>query len=121
MKQESCKQTDSHQRNEYDEAPPRLRALRRIRQSLRRKRRLTVTNRYEVGMMISELFTGMLFVAGSICLFYPGTRPIPQVLYLLGSISMLLRSGIRGSYWFRLKAIDRDDKEAAEDAANWSR
>lgn len=120
MKHELCQRTGS-QGAEYRRGARRFGALRRVRLALRRKHRLTVTNRYEAGMMISELFTGMLFVAGSICLFYPHTKPIPQVLYLLGSIAMLLRSGIRGSYWFRLKAIDRSEKEDAEDGVDWSR
>lgn len=100
------------------------RMLRGINRNARRKRRLTVTNRYETGMILSEIVTGLLFISGSILMFYPNMRSIPTVLYLIGSIMMLLRSGLRASYWFRLKSLDHDNPDGNEGATgggDWSR
>ncbi|MFC7677506.1 YrhK family protein [Paenibacillus sp. GCM10028914] len=104
--------------------PLRSRMLRRVIQNTKRKRRLTVTNRYETGMILSEIVTGLLFISGSILMFYPNMRSIPTVLYLIGSIMMLLRSGLRASYWFRLKSLDHDTPDGNEGATgggDWSR
>ena len=97
----------------------RLRRL--LRLSRARKRRLTVTSRFEAGMMLSELLTGLLFITGSILMFYPGTKRFSTVLYLLGSIMMLLRSGIRGSYWFRLKSLEHSSDTESSSDQDWSR
>lgn len=72
-------------------------------------------------MMLSELLTGLLFITGSILMFYPGTKRISTVLYLLGSIMMLLRSGIRGSYWFRLKSLEHSADQESSSDQDWSR
>ena len=100
--------------------PLRSRLHRRLSQ--RRRRRLTVINRYEVGMVAGDIATGLLFIAGSICLFYPETGRAPTVLYLIGSISMLLRSALRASYWFRFKSLNQEEQEAhAGGSGDWSR
>ncbi|WP_127589984.1 hypothetical protein [Paenibacillus lautus] len=81
--------------------PLRSRLLRRmLRLAWKRKRKLAVTNRYEVGMVISEIAT---------------------VLYLMGSIMMLLRSGLRGSYWFRLKSLENVENKEAGPEEDWTR
>jgi len=102
--------------------PLRSRLLRRmLRLARKRKRKLAVTNRYEAGMVISEIATGLLFIAGSIMMFYPQMKRIPTVLYLLGSITMLLRSGLRGSYWFRLKSLESVENKEAGPEGDWTR
>lgn len=102
--------------------PLRSRILQRLARTAKRKRKLTVISRYETGMILSEIVTGLLFIAGSICMFYPQTKRIPTVLYLTGSMMMLLRSGLRASYRFRLKSLEKEnpDPEATEDG-DWSR
>ena len=63
-------------------------------------------------MVISEIATGLLFITGGILMFYPHMKRIPTVLYLMGDI-MISRSGLRGSYWFRLKSLESaENKEA---------
>ncbi|WP_234032880.1 YrhK family protein [Paenibacillus faecalis] len=102
----------------------RYRLLRPLSKEAKRRRRLTVTNRYEAGMVLSEIVTGLFFISGSICMFYSEKRIVPTVLYLIGSITMLLRSGLRASYWFRLKSMEREDSSIDSSGAgegNWSR
>ncbi|NMO97442.1 YrhK family protein [Paenibacillus lemnae] len=100
----------------------RTRMKRRLAAAARRKRRLTVTNRYETGMVLSEIVTGLFFIAGSICMFYPQSKHIPTVLYLTGSIMMLLRSGLRASYWFRLKELQAENAAGgATGGGDWTR
>lgn len=101
--------------------PKRSRMRRMLRLAWKRKRKLAVTNRYEAGMVISEIATGLLFIAGSIMMFYPQMKRIPTVLYLLGSITMLLRSGLRGSYWFRLKSLENVENKEAGPEGDWTR
>ena len=56
------KKRSSHQPDE----PLRSRSPRRmLRLAWKRKRKLAVTNRYEVGMVISEIATGLLFITGA--------------------------------------------------------
>ncbi|KOP64925.1 hypothetical protein AMS62_06435 [Bacillus sp. FJAT-18019] len=104
------------------DGPLRSRLLRfaRIRER-NQNRKLAVTNRYEVGMVISEILTGLLFIAGSILMFYPQMKRIPTVLYLLGSITMLLRSGLRGSYWFQFKSHKHVDSAETDSEGDWTR
>jgi hypothetical protein len=117
LKPHPKKRTSRHQ-----DEPVRNRLLRRMfRSAWKRKRKLAVTNRYEVGMVISEIMTGLLFIAGSILMFYPQMKRIATVLYLLGSITMLLRSGLRGSYWFRLKSLESDEQQEAGPEGDWTR
>lgn len=104
--------------------PLRSRLLRGMNREARRRRRLTVTSRYETGMILSEIMTALLFITGSILMFYFHLKSIATVLYLIGSIMMLLRSGLRASYWFRLKSMDQSNPDCNEEAtgdADWSR
>ncbi|WP_054955665.1 YrhK family protein [Paenibacillus dakarensis] len=104
--------------------PLHSRLLRRVRGQTSRRRQLTITNRFEVGMILSEIVTGFLFIAGSISMFYSPRKSITIVLYLIGSIMMLLRSGLRASYWFRLKSMDQkgtNTKDETADNGDWSR
>lgn len=102
--------------------PLHSRLLRRMSRDTKQRRKLTVTSRYEVGMVLSEIVTGILFISGSICMFYPQMKSVPTVLYLIGSIMMLLRSGLRASYWFRLKSLEQSDPNAnATGGGDWSR
>ncbi|MBO2945661.1 YrhK family protein [Paenibacillus sp. F411] len=111
----------SHSADAHHIPPMRARMKRRLAEAARRKRRITVTNRYETGMVLSEIVTGFFFIAGSISMFYTDTD-IPVVLYLVGSIMMLLRSGLRVSYWFRLKELQqKGHDEGAPNGAGWSR
>lgn len=106
----------------HPDEPLRSRLRRRmLRLAWKRKRKLAVTNRYEVGMVISEIATGLLFITGSILMFYPHMKRIPTVLYLMGSIMMLLRSGLRGSYWFRLKSLESVENKEAGPEEDWTR
>lgn len=104
--------------------PLRSRLLRRMSRETRRRRRLTVTSRYETGMILSEILTALLFISGSIMMFYFHLKSIATVLYLIGSIMMLLRSGLRASYWFRLKSMDQNNPDCKKEATgdgDWSR
>ena len=102
--------------------PLRSRILQRLARAAKRKQKLTVINRYETGMVLSEIVTGLLYIAGSISMFYPQTERIPTVLYLTGSIMMLLRSGLRASYWFRLKSLEKDNRNPKPTGeGDWSR
>lgn len=111
-----------HRKNRRSGEPLHSRVLRTLASATKRKRRLTVTNRYEAGMVISEIVTGLLFISGSLLMFYPQSGKIPTVLYMTGSIMMLLRSGLRASYWFRLKALEKDHPNTdATGGGDWSR
>lgn len=103
--------------------PLRSRMLKKLNRETKRRRRLTVTSRYETGMILSEILTAILFISGSILMFYLHMKSFATVLYLIGSIMMLLRSGLRASYWFRLKSSDQEKPNCNEDATgggSWS-
>lgn len=102
------------------DGPLRSRLLRFARKR-NQQRKLAVTNRYEVGMVISEILTGLLFISGSILMFYPQMKNTPTVLYLVGSIMMLLRSGLRGSYWFHFKSHKQANPAEADSDTDWTR
>ncbi|MFB5674860.1 YrhK family protein [Paenibacillus terreus] len=71
--------------------------------SRRERRHLVVKNRYEILHLLSSALSSLLFLAGSLFMFYSDLRKPASVLFILGSIQMLLRSLISLSYHFYLK------------------
>ncbi|WP_061962153.1 YrhK family protein [Demequina flava] len=59
------------------------------------KRQIDIEKRWEAASILNDLFTGLLFVAGSILNFFSDYETAGLVLYLLGSILLLVRALIR--------------------------
>ena len=75
------------------------------------KKRIEIRNRYETAHMASEIITAILYLAGSFFLFYPDLKVIGSIMFILGSIQMLVRSLIRMSYLVKLKKWDYRDRQ----------
>ena len=56
---------------------------------------LLIRQRYETVSIINDIVAGLLFVVGSALFFSPATTYAATWLFLIGSVSMLLRPTIR--------------------------
>lgn len=77
------------------------------------KKRIEIRNRYETAHMASEIVTAILYLVGSFFLFYPDLKVIGSIMFILGSIQMLVRSLIRMSYLIKLKKWDYRDRHSS--------
>lgn len=89
---------------------------RRFRIQLRKKnslvkKRIETRNRYETAHVASEIVTAILYLVGSFFLFYPDLKVIGSIMFILGSIQMLVRALIRMSYLIKLRKWDYRDRQ----------
>ncbi len=56
---------------------------------------LDIRNRYEVLSILNDFVIGLWFVAGSVLFFSGSTSTVGIWMFLLGSLQMLIRPGIR--------------------------
>jgi hypothetical protein len=56
---------------------------------------LIIRRRYEAASIINDLMIGVWFAVGSLLFFSPGTVRAGTVLFLLGSLQLLIRPTIR--------------------------
>ena len=56
---------------------------------------LVLRGRYEVVSIVNDLLIGVWFVVGSVLFFFESTTTAGTWLFLLGSVQLLVRPGIR--------------------------
>ncbi|WP_083966884.1 YrhK family protein [Demequina globuliformis] len=59
------------------------------------KRQIDIERRWEAASILNDMFIGVLFVAGSVLNFFSDIETVGLVLYLLGSLLLLVRPFIR--------------------------
>ncbi|WP_454193434.1 YrhK family protein [Paenibacillus sp. Marseille-Q7038] len=77
------------------------------------KKRIETRNRYETVHVASEIVTAILYLVGSFFLFYPDLKVIGSIMFILGSIQMLVRALIRMSYMVKLRKWDYRDRQSS--------
>ncbi|WP_159081823.1 YrhK family protein [Paenibacillus sp. CAA11] len=60
-------------------------------------------DRYETRRLAADIMTGLLFIIGSICMFYESLSHLARSLYLAGSCMMLVKALVNLAYRFRRK------------------
>lgn len=79
---------------------------------------LVVRNRYEVLSIVNDISIGLLFVIGSVLFFRESTTTAGTWFFVVGSLQLLLRPGIRLARRVHLKrfasAADRARYDDAE-------
>ncbi len=63
---------------------------------------LLIRRRYETLSIINDILAGIMFVVGSVLFFFPSTVIAGTWLFVVGSVSMLLRPTIRLTRRFHL-------------------
>ncbi|MDO7906421.1 YrhK family protein [Paenibacillus sp. JX-17] len=81
------------------------RCVRRPVRERRKGKKMSVKDRYETAHIVSEISTALLFIAGSLFLFYPQYKMAGTCLFILGSIQMFIRSMLRISYYFQFRKV----------------
>ncbi|PFG44850.1 YrhK-like protein [Isoptericola jiangsuensis] len=76
---------------------------------------LVVRDRYESASIVNDILIGVWFVVGSALFFGSATETAGTVLFLVGSVQMLLRPGIRLARRVHLRRIGSVHAETARD------
>ncbi|MDO8143679.1 MULTISPECIES: YrhK family protein [Isoptericola] len=76
---------------------------------------LVVRQRYETASIANDVLIGLWFVVGSALFFSESTATAGTWLFLLGSIQMLLRPGIRLRRRLHLQRLGSPHAETARD------
>ncbi|KHL10004.1 YrhK-like protein [Mumia flava] len=66
---------------------------------------LVIRDRYEVLSIANDILIGVWFLVGSVLFFFSSTAEIGTALFVLGSIEMLIRPGIRLARRIHLKRL----------------
>ncbi len=79
---------------------------------------LLIRRRYETLSIINDILAGVMFVVGSVLFFSPSTAVAGTWLFVIGSVSMLLRPTIRLTRRFHLiRACGDGDKAGAHETS----
>ncbi|GAC58485.1 hypothetical protein GOHSU_41_00220 [Gordonia hirsuta DSM 44140 = NBRC 16056] len=84
---------------------------------------LVVRRRYEAASIANDILIGIWFLIGSFLFFSPATMTAGTVLFVLGSIEMLIRPTIRMARHIHLQRFRRPggtDPATADDAVTES-
>ncbi|WP_418275522.1 YrhK family protein [Isoptericola jiangsuensis] len=76
---------------------------------------IVVRDRYESASIANDILIGLWFVVGSALFFSSSTETAGTVLFLIGSVQMLLRPGIRLARRVHLRRIGHAHAETARD------
>lgn len=70
-------------------------------------RELVLHNRYEILSILNDVLIALWFIAGSILFFQESTTTAGTVLFLAGSVELLIRPVIRLSRNIHIKSVSR--------------